>query len=601
MIGENNPEQEEFLSRYTKAYFLLLCTWSIVLLLIATPPFLFAKEIGGNPFEQEITYPADWGPNILDPKVGSKIIEVSSNGLDFDGTKTLNDGLAIEGHHWEPVWGKTPYYFIVKLKRTASVERIQFTTQSNGRGYPKRVTVIPLASKDKPLAKGRILQLENNPVQFAELTPPLPEAQYLRFEFDENTYEKNELEIGEVALFEVLFVSHSIAPGSKIEDRIRFMGAGGDEIFGKIEFPRDMITIEGENGRLDIQFDKIYGIRSNYDSVDPKKVQILLWSGEIVTGKIQKMNDLLVRIGREKWPLYRYKITEVALAKTDDRSKLSKQYMKKVRKNKLGVLDFVSGDRFYVDPDSLIINLESATAKEFAETVPLKDLIRIDTARGGETGHRIIYKNNEIIYASLKTAPLLDIKLLADVNLNAQQRDILTYQALSGRNSTPDEPFDVLALTRGDLIIGLLENSKLKLRSPHLGEISVDADMILTVRSKRDRQGQVEILLTNGSKLQGKMISKFITFRRSNQSRSVSLNIKDLGVLERFSKEKLAKLEDALEEGLITRETTDVALYLFTNKKNFNTVSKMLETVLKQSKARGLWTFKAPEWKRPVE
>ena len=91
----------------------------------------------------EISYPADWGPNLLDPAHDGRIAAVSSNGavipagfVNLDGIVTLNDGKATENYRWEPIWTDGDSYVIVELGRLATITRIRFDNPPRRDGSP---------------------------------------------------------------------------------------------------------------------------------------------------------------------------------------------------------------------------------------------------------------------------------------------------------------------------------------------------------------------------------------------------------------------------------------------------------------------------------
>lgn len=594
------------------------CRLGIALFLLAIPLVLVTAAKDETLAEEKITYPDEWGPNLLE--AGVKIVEVSSNGTFIDGTETLNDGFATEGNHWEPKWNEPPFYFIVKLSRKASVGRIRFTTQSEGTGYPKRVTIIPWLyqpwdKKSKALGKGHVVHLEKSQPQDAELDPALPPARYLRFDFDKETHDKNELEIGEVAVFEASLISHTVKAGSESKDRIEFDEK--NEIYGTLLFPEKKITIIHAEEDLPLDLQLVYGL----DLKEPEKTKVLLWSGEIITGTLvldkEKIKDLKVEFYGAKPTLDFSKIKEIGFAKTPEIEEKRKQYKEQIKKK--GVLELVTGDRFYIDPNSTSMHVDPVIPEKFIEEVQFQDLERIESVTQVGVSHRLLFKTKEILYANPKTDPPLTIKLLANnkkaFTFKVIPNSIKTYKAPYEPPSMPDYPFYALALReRGDLVIGQLkEDTLVRLKTPYFGELDIDPSQIVTMRSELAHPGKVEVRYPNGSVILGTIIGvirkgkekekkgekpteklqfdRIVALDKAKDKVPVPVDVKSLGLLERFSKKRVEKVKEDLNKGIMPAELTEVMLHFLEEH-----MDERLRIVLDRLEKHGVWwTFKVPE------
>lgn len=570
--------------------------WIAALLLAA--PLLAIAAHETKSVEDMITYPKSWGPSLLDPKIGGEIVEVSSNGTEESGTKTLNDRLVTEGHYWEPIWREGDSYVIVRLGHIASVARIQFTHRRSEEGeylkevgYPKSVKITALDEDERQLDEPRSEELENNGIQVARLKPPLKPAKLLRFDFGVDTYNvKRELGIGEIAVFEGEFYLgfQGLLPGTAKYDRIKFVD--GDQIYGNLTFLNGKIVIQplkAENPP-DLERSDVYGIRWIRPPKGVPTAQVFLRTGEIVTGKMEMEGVEFAFGGVEPKPrLDVSRVTDIGLAR---RGKEKRDDNDKEIQSR-GVIELVSGDRFIVKTEEVGLDVEPVTPSlVIGGRVKLGDVNRIEPVKQPEGMHRFVYKTREIVFARLKPGEPagLSLELLArEITLQVLSSNIESYRAIADTYEIPSLPVDILALRNGDLVIGNLLEPKVKLQTRNFGEIELDSNSVAIIRSESEHPGLVEIRLVNGSVIHGRLKAESLKFVRRLNKKPFDIKPENLGLLNRFSEKRLNALRTKLGKDERSDDLTEVALYIFFGDK----MRKNLRAVLQSLKDRHLWTF----------
>ena len=541
-----------------------------------------------------VTYPDNWGPNLLDPKLGGEVIAVSSDNAEHDG-QDLNDGFAGEGNHWEPVWTKGASYVIIRLRRAAPIARIQFTNHSDGNGYPKSVKITPLSKDRKPLDKPRHVKLKNSPVQIARLDPALTPARLLRFDFGLGTYNREpdpgetRLEIGEIAVFKSSYSLGfgGLRPGSITEDRIQFVD--GDVVYGKIKFPDNKIVIYHANQRILLQRTAVYGIRMGPESEGVRTTRVILRTGEIVTGKIES-KGLAITFGDIERPLSFPSVAVAGLAGP------AQQGAAFTERQERGTIELFSGDKALVDPASIALAIEPTTSWLLGKKVMLQDVKRIQPVKEREGVHRFVFWTKEIVFARLasrgpKQPDDLLLELLAGIKLKVSNNSVKSYLGPSGRDVKLNTPVDILALRSGDLLVGTLaRDQEIKLSTLNFGEISLNSDLILFIRSNRQEAGRVEVWLRNKSVIRGTLVAGPLKFTRYNQKSTIDIKPEHVGILDRLSVARMDTIRKSLLKDKTPDDLTEVSLYLFFNEH----ISDVLDTLLVQSNKRGLWTFEVP-------
>ena len=468
-----------------------------------------------------VDYPREWGPDLCLGENGTKVLETSSSATSPDA---LVDGIAGEGHQWEPSWSNgLPASFTLRLPRVERWNKLVFTTRTSGEGVP-RDCELWVGRTQADLHCERTFSLPKKSVQIADFEPV--EGQLAKVVI-KNTWRDEEVEVGEVALF-----LHAAAPPHPTEGQDSVEVRGGDKLLGELlgdEFP-----LKGRFFELKVPRANLVGAVLS-DEGD----RVFLATGEVLAGELG-VEGLGVKLASgQTVDLPRSKV--LTLAMRARKVEFPGKAEDLAAKGPVVVLD--SGERWLARPTVRQLELETVVGRL---SLGLDSIQSVTLGQGAEPLDLVVLKGGDSVHGYvLATTFAFKLDLGPEVSVpKAQVQRLVLSSDDSVEGGAPEN--QRVTLKTGDVLSGSLTAEKLSIRTSYA---TVDVPLASLDRLEAQDGGRLRASLRDGTTVVGRPAADSVPFQLDAGGGHIDLALERVRKVEnwRLPPETLARVDSLVK------------------------------------------------------
>lgn len=422
-----------------------------------------------------VEYPREWGTDLCLGEGGTKVVETSSTAT---APEALVDGLAGEGHQWEPSWSNgLPASFTLRLPRVERWNKLVLTTRTAGEGLPKDVELW-VGRTQAELHCERTLTLPKKAMQVADFDAV--EGQFCKVVI-KSTWRDEEVEVGEVALF-----LHAAAPPRPADGLDLVEVRGGDKLQGDLQ--GETFPVKGRLFELPVARADLVGA-----ALSEEGDRVYLASGEVLAGELAAETVSVKLASGQRIDLARAKVLSIATRRKADFPGRAEDL---VAKGPVLVLD--SGERWIVRPKAASLDVETAVGRL---TLALDGIQSVTLGQGAEPLDTVVLRGGDTVRGfvlATSFAVKLDLGPEVEVPKASVQRLVMAADETVEGGAPENQR---VTLKTGDVLSGTLAGEKLPIRTSYA---TVEVPLASLDRLEAADAGHVRATLRDGTTVVGR-------------------------------------------------------------------------------------------------